>query len=341
MSELKTRSTLQRRMTNFVDWIRPEKNTRDDIRERRNNVTKNISNQAAVDGLIVMQTPSSGSFANHTGLRRHYRGDAEVEGQDVDIPFVLKKETVEGETLDELLDRFERYAEASYPNSKIIPTKSSVKLEYSQNVSFDLVPMIAVERDDKQEIIRSNGDHIETSVRLHVDFIKSRTKDSKDQEGRVKFNECVRLLKWWRNHQASNARLLGGDDAPSSFLINLLAAKAYDEESVCETYAETLAQWSGYLAHLVNKKKPILFTDYNQPTTDTDAEWTVMDPVNATNNVVKKWGAWEIVELADWFSSARDEWSRIIQYNESGKDSDALKGLVKLFGNSFQNHCDQ
>jgi hypothetical protein len=130
---------------------------------------------------------------------------------------------------------------------------------------------------------------------------------------------------------------LGGDDSPASFLINLLTAKAFDELSVKKTYAETLAMWFGYLAHMVRSKEPILFTDYNTPIKDHNL-WTVMDPVNLENNVVKNWNSLKIDELASWLEKGRDSWSRIIRHDIENNDSKSMDQLVEIFGNSFKNH---
>lgn len=340
MSELTTKSLLHKRITNFVDWIKPESSTRDQIKERAENVRKNIKAKAEEDELIVESTPNAGSFATHTGLRRHYRGDSEVEGQDVDLPFVINPETVSGEELDELLSRFKKYANASYPDSEIEATKSSVKLKFADNVSFDLVPMLSTDDSKEQVIIRSTGEEIKTSVQKHAEFIKARNRKSNEQEGRVKFNECVRLLKWWRDFQSANSYALGSNDAPPSFLINLLAAYAFDELGVEKTYAETLFKWSAFLAHISESRTAILFTDYNTPEEDSEKIWTVMDPVNPENNVVGKWNNLKVDELSEWLRSARDDWSRIVHFDHDGNDSKALEYLIKLFGNPFKNHCE-
>ena len=62
------------------------------------------------DAFVIVATPEAGSFAKHTGLRRHMRGNSEVEEQDVDFPFVIRPTGKDGDRIDELLRRFERYA---------------------------------------------------------------------------------------------------------------------------------------------------------------------------------------------------------------------------------------
>lgn len=339
MSELSTRTVLHKRISNFVDWIKPDPKKRQDIKKRSETVKDNIKSKAEEKGFVVTSTPYGGSFSSKCGLKRHYRGDAEVDGLDVDLAFVVNDKESEEVNLNYLLDEFYKIVDDCYPKTKKEKTKSSIKLMFDDNVNFDIVPLLTGESNDEQILVRSNGDHINTSIKKHVEFVRSRTQSSNDESGRVKFNECLRLLKWWRDNHASSSYTLGGDNAPPSFLMNLLAAKAYDQLSVQKTYAETLAQWFGYLAHLVRHKEPILFTDYNKPKAESFI-WTVMDPVNLNNNIVQNWSDMKRNELADWLEKSRDDWSRVVRFDHEGEDNKSLDQLVSIFGNSFKNHCD-
>ena len=339
MSEISTNTKLQSRLSTFVEWIKPDATTRENNKHRADNIRTCVSNKAEDDGVIVESTPNAGSFATHTGNRRHYRGTAEIEGQDIDLPFVVKPESVDGRKINELLQKFYRYADECYPDTEKEITKSSVKLKFSDKVNYDLVPMLSAPDPEDQIIIRSTGEEVETSVQKHVRFILSRNKSSNEIDRKVKFYQCIRLVKWWRDIQASDGYYLGGDDAPPSFLINLLCAHAYDHLSVENNYAETLAKWMGFLANELKNRKAIMFNDYNNPRSDQSSIWSVIDPVNSDNNVVKNWNSTKIDELEDWFSKSRDNWMRVIRFDEDNEDSKSLEYLVKLFGNPFRNHC--
>ena len=341
MSELSTHTKLHRRITNFVDWIKPDPDKRNEIKERANKVREKIKNQAESEkyGYTVVSTPNAGSFTTKSGLRRHLRGEAEVEGLDVDLPFVVKDDD-ESFLLPDLLNDFYNIVDDCYPDTTKERTKSSIKLKFADGVNMDIVPMLDNEREDHQTILRLTGEKVDTSVKKHVEFIKNRTRESDNQAGRVKFNECLRLLKWWRDHQAVNSYYLNGDDSPPSFLINLLAAKAFDQLSVEKTYAETLAKWFGYLAHIVRSQENIIFNDFESPSSSSLYGWSVIDPVNPSNNVVSSWSSVKISELADWLERGRDNWNRVIRFDEDEEDSKSLDQLVNIFGNSFKNHCD-
>ena len=341
MSKFSTTSTLHKRFKKFVSWIGPEPELRDTIKSQAKKIRTCISSKALEDGLIVSSTPNSGSFAGKTGLRRHYRGKSEVEGQDVDLPFVTNPETEDGKKLSELLSKFYSYVHKCYPDKEKEITKSSIKLHYSDVLSYDIVPMLATDMDDEQIIIRTTGEHTRTSVQKHVEFIRSRTRKSKELAGVVEFNECVRLIKWWREFQSDDSYYLNGDDAPPSFLINLLCAHAFDTCSIFPTYAETLATWFSFLAHILRNREPVIFSDYYEDnSTDDSTLWTVKDPVNTENNVVQSWTESKLNEFAEWFEKARDTLPYIIRYDEDGENNKSLEKLVELFGTPFKHHCE-
>jgi hypothetical protein len=80
-----------------------------------------------------LATPEAGSFAKHTGLRRHMRGVSEIEGQDVDLPFVVKPKAKDGDQIGELLGSFDKYAAlklAVWRVEKCIATIEVIRGEY-------------------------------------------------------------------------------------------------------------------------------------------------------------------------------------------------------------------
>ena len=337
MGQYSTKSKLHVRIRNFVAWIAPAKETRDAIKKQADEIRSRIRKKAEDDGLTVTDIPYSGSFATKTGLRRHLRGGSDVEGQDIDLPIVVKKDK---ETeFEPLIKRFEKYARESYPDTKITVTKSSVKMEFEgTKLTYDVVPMFATEDSTKQILIRENGDIIKTSIQGHREFIRNRTNQTREEDGVVAFNELIRLLKWWREHkqQATNDSIVS-----SSFLINLLAAKALEKCSVNTTYPQTLANWFSYLSFVVKNRETIWFNDfYKQPKLDTTKPWNVLDPVMPENNIVKGWSGWQVDELAEWLQEAAEIMNRAMAADSQGRDSDSLEQMKLLFGKIFSSHCD-
>ena len=194
MSSYSTKSKLHVRIRNFVAWIAPEKKTRDTIKKQSDEIRGKIKKKAEDDGLTITDMPYSGSFAKKNGLRRHLQGETTNEGQDIDLAFVVKpdKET----EFEPLIQRFKKYAEEAYPDTKITGTKSSVKMEFAgTKLTYDIVPMFATDDSEKQLLIRNNGEKIKTSVQKHTAFVRNRTKETNEGDGVVVFNDCMRLLK--------------------------------------------------------------------------------------------------------------------------------------------------
>jgi hypothetical protein len=339
---LTTRSRSHRRLAVFVDWIKPESDTREAIHKQAADIRRIICGQATADGLVMVATLEAGSFAKHTGLRRHVRGHSAVEGQDVDLPFVVKPAAQNGDRIDELLRRFEGYARASYPNTPRFVTASSVELRFvASKLNYDLVPMLASTEPGCQLILKKDGRRLVTSVAKHVEFIRRRTRQSDEAAGRVKFNECVRLVKWWRDVRIDGA---GTIEEVRTKLIELLCASAYDRLGVMPTYTETLAKWFGWMAAVTAQRQTIIFNDYQsvepfQEDAGGNRLWRVPDPVNVNNNVVHaRWGNVELQEFASWLADGRDAFHRLIAYESAGNDGTVDAILADLFGNPIMTH---
>lgn len=334
-------ATLNERISNFVTWIRPDPDKVGEARSQRDEVHARIKAAAEADGLTVRSTPNSGSFAKATGLRRHMLGGAEHEGQDIDCPFVVAERDDSGDVLKELLARFDGYAAGSYPSTPRATTKSSVKLKFvASKRNFDLVPLLAVEgNDDEQIILRSDGERRQTSVQKHVEFTKRRTAKSRELAGPVTFNDGVRVMKWWREYQLTQSTIL---DLVPTFLIDLLCAKAFDEASVVARWPETLQRWFDRIHSYAANRTAVTFSDYGAADLARITDiWHVIDPVNGENNVVPPvWSNLHIDELRDWARAARDKMQQAIAYEMRGKDADAVVLVSAILGPSFSSHSE-
>jgi hypothetical protein len=203
------------------------------------------------------------------------------------------------------------------------------------------VPMLATSQADYQILLKKDGSRRLTSVTKHTEFVRSRTRHSDTLAGRVKFNECVRLFKWWRfvRIDASNSI-----DEVRTTIIDLLCANAYDKLGVETTYTETLLKWFSWLAAVTAQRMRVSFTDYAtiepfNPDAQGNPLWQVFDPVNANNNVVHTaWGNIELEEFAAWSAAARDALSRLVAHERAGNDSIVDDILADLFGNPILIH---
>jgi hypothetical protein len=338
MSSVLVDSLAQKRISYFVKWIAPDPETRSAIKSQSDEIRTRICKRAEEDKLVILSTPYGGSFPKKTGLRRNYKGHSEVPGQDIDLPFVVQPSKEDEYVFKSLISRFFKYAHDAYPKTEIETTKSSVKMKFAgTGIEYDIVPLLAT-NDKEIQIIHKNSEDIKTSVQKHVQFIKSRTKTSSKVEGCVLFNECIRLFKWWRYFQYEKHYK---NLEVSSVVIDMLCAKAFDNCSISSTYIETIARWSSYLAHILNNKTPIYFTDYISKPKFQNNQWGIFDPVNVENNFCRNWSNYQVEALADWFAEMRDLCNRIIRSDFDGDSSESLEYLVELFGNPFANHCEE
>lgn len=333
--------SLDTRIGNFVGWIRPHADKVEEARDQRDEVKSRIKAKAGDDGLTIRSMPGSGSFATATGLRRHMLGGAEHEGQDIDCPFVVSRKDQDGDQLDELLRRFDGYAKATYPETPRTLTKSSVRLGFvAAKRNFDLVPMLAVEgKDDEQVLLRANGERRRTSIQKHVDFVKRRTTQSQDLRGPLAFNDVVRVMKWWREYRVTQSKMI--DEVPT-FMVLLLCAKAFDEASIRDTWPETLQTWFDKIHSYAANRTSVTFRDYTVAQLDkATGLWKVIDPVNGENNVVpSSWTGIKIDEFRDWARDARDKVQQAIAFDMRGRDADAVALITDVLGPSFKNHSE-
>ncbi len=250
---------------------------------------------------------------------------------------MVSPKTTDEERIDDLLTRFLRYADASYPDTEKTKTKSSIQLNFvSSKLAYDLVPLLATADPERQILIRSKGERRETSIQKHVEFIKGRTTKSLAGGGRVSFNQCVRMFKWWRDVQQDKSKVL--KEVPS-IIIDLLCAKAYDTLGMKDSLIGTLSAWMGLMANIVEKRKNVHFDDFIKTAPPaSNGQWMVLDPVNFNNNVVSGLQNYDIDELASWLANGRDRLADAVANDLQGEDASSLDALVEVFGNAIASH---
>ena len=188
-------------------------------------------------------------------------------------------------------------------------------------------------------LLRGNGERRRTSISRHIDFIKRRTDASNQLPGLVRFNECVRLVKWWRIFQEDQSHNLS---SVPTMLIDLLCASAFDRRKVATTYGETLRQWFDILYQTVLHRERVAFTDFAATELHPipGAQWMVLDPVNPKNNVAGGMLPPHIDELARWLLDARNNMQEAVDYDRKGNDQKSLYHLTQLFGSPFKQFCE-
>ncbi len=217
---------------------------------------------------------NSGSVAKGTALKVI---------NDMDVAVYVHRSrapTVERELLDWLVGRLREV----YPTMRADQFRVG---EHSVRVSFrgsgldvDVVPVLYEGgRDDRGYIVtRDTGQWVETSIPLHLEFIRKR-KDRHPEQ----FAQLVRLIKWWVRER----RQVQSDFHLKSFLVELLVAHLADRGLDLSNYPRAMERLFAFVVRSELRER-IAFDDYypltSLPKGGVD-RLEVHDPVNPENNV--------------------------------------------------------
>lgn len=276
------------------------KRYRDQVQSLRSKLHRHIATHPGYD---LVKMLNAGSVAKGTALSRL---------NDMDVAVYIKHGAVP-QNEAELLGWLKQRLEEAYPT--LGPDQFDAKL-HCVTVSFrgtgldvDVVPVLYDgDADDRGCLIaKDTGDRVETSVKLHLDFIRSRRKIYGSE-----FTELIRIVKWWvdavkRADPTSEFKF-------KSFLIELLVAHLVDTGVIdLSRYPDALEEFFGYIVKS-QLREPVSFTDFYVsgsvvPQSSIDVV-KVYDPVNPSNNVARRYGAVErdrIVEAAQYAFDALTE----------------------------------
>ena len=262
----------------------------------------------------------SGSLAKHTALKTI---------NDIDVAvYVISAPDDVGELIEWLADRLYKV----FPN---MDSKQIVKQNYSVRVEFrgsgldvDVVPVYQTnnDADDWGTVVsQDDGTKLKTNIRLHREFIK------KYQEKFSAYTQVVRLLKWWakiKKQENENFKF-------KSFMIELVLAKLYDEKEKhlndTNDYPEIMLSFFDYIAK-TDFCETVYFTDYvRKPDIGSDAI-QVYDPVNASNNIARKYTESDKHVIVN---EAIDAGDAIDAGLKAGSKELTVRYWQKIFGSSF------
>jgi tRNA nucleotidyltransferase (CCA-adding enzyme) len=211
---------------------------------------------------------------------RHFgslaKGTAVSTLREMDVAAYIKPAAVEGRARNSVLETIRDLLIGIYPQmapSQFTVDPPAVTINFrSSELEVDVVPVIPNGKPDGRGLLAlRNPEWVETSIPLHLDFIRKRsTKHSQ-------FRELVRLTKWWRNEK----------EVPlSSFLIELIWCHLVDTISVSADHQEALLGFFAYVER-TRLEMPIAFADNYRPSEIQPCRDLVkiFDPVNPSNNV--------------------------------------------------------
>lgn len=214
----------------------------------------------------------AGSVAKGTGLRNINDLDVAIYVRRADAPS-------DDELVPWLADRlFE--ANPNMERDQFVENDHTVTISFrGTGLDVDAVPVIYDgAEDDRGDLInRHTGERVETSVPLHLQFIRDRRKSYGDA-----YTELIRLTKWWKREAvktyAPELRL-------KSFIIELIWAHLADTGTDLTDYPQALEQ---FFVHLVKHiDQPLSFDDFVPPPQPKGDPVEIIDPVNPSNNIAK------------------------------------------------------
>lgn len=264
----------------------------------------------------------SGSLAKGTALRSI---------NDIDVAVYVSGSDAPRDIADLLRFIAERLVLA-YPNvtrEQVRPNTYSVTISFrSTGLDVDVVPILyhgdAEWRGDL--VSQDDGSFLETSIPLHLDFMRKRKKRSPDHYAQV-----IRLVKYWAGRMKK--------EVPGfrfkSFMIELIMAKLCDDGVDFSDYPEALQSFFTYLA-TSRVRERIAFTDFSSAGAAMSADSDIVkiiDPVNGQNNVGKLYTSTNADLIADKALEAGDaiDWAL-----SAPTKQDTVAAWQDVFGSTFQ-----
>lgn len=261
----------------------------------------------------------SGSLAKHTALKTL---------NDVDVAVYVKSAPEDvGQLTRWLADKLRKAFPNLHPEQVVVQTYS-VRIDFrGTGLSVDIVPIYAEEGREDEDwgylVSQEDGKPLRTNITLHRDFIRKRRKSNQH------YAQVVRLLKWWvRTRKQENAQF-----GFKSFMVELVLAKLVDDGADLNDYPEALLKFFDYIAES-NFSDTLVFCDYPEAGVpmDSDDPIQVFDPVNANNNVGRKYTENQRSTIVDECIDAGDAIEAALRAETESK---TLNYWRKVFGASF------
>lgn len=169
-----------------------------------------------------------------------------------------------------------------------------------------------------------------TSITAHIHFVHSRTARSK-RMGTVKFNNLVRLMKWWN-------RWLPESLKQCSYFCKLITAEAFEKGCLTGDWSSSLGQIFTFLSQH-KFEQPIIFDDsYDRKQVKHPKNHVVvLDAVNPENNLTRKWN--EGIRRG-YLNCVQQTYEHILQAQDcerKGDEQGAMDAWCRVFGKEFRN----
>lgn len=262
----------------------------------------------------------SGSLAKGTTLRSLNDIDVAVYLEGTDVPAAVSA------LLDYLVERL-RTAFPNFGPDQVTPQRYSVRVSFrGSGLDVDVVPVIysGAPNERGNLVSQEDGTLLETSIPLHLDFIKRRKRAHPGD-----FAQVVRLLKWW----VAQVKTKRPEFRFKSFMVELVLAHLSDQGANFEDYPEALQAFFTYVASRLPDL--IVFDDFYEPA-EVDARVAplrIFDPVNPKNNVCRLYNRADADAIMDAALAAGDAIDAALRAPTKGL---TVQHWQRVFGPSFQ-----
>jgi hypothetical protein len=324
--------SIKARFDQFVANICPTPEHFAEADRQTNYMIERLIDQVAANNRFTLRKIlHAGSNAKHTSLLR-----TEDNVFDVDLGAYFSGAGATKTELGTLLRFTQQQLRAIYPTKPaedFTIGRSAVCVVFRSGIELhvDVAPIICDDSlgiENGGWIPRADGEWRLTSVTCHNEFVRTRSARSRKRPGPVKFNQLVRLVKWWNNQQGSLAQ-------PSIFC-DLITAAAFEQTGVTDEWQTSLRGVFGFLRKH-RFLEPIVFNDYYDPKSVTIRDQVVvLDSVNKDNNITKKWTEATRVAYLERVQLAYDA---MVEAHSAELDDDedgAVDAWCDVFGEAFR-----
>lgn len=263
----------------------------------------------------------SGSLAKGTALRSL---------NDIDIACYVSGADTPSEVPKLLAYVTERLRKA-FPNfspEQVTPQTYSISVSFKgTGLDVDIVPILY--NDDPlwfgNLVSQEDGSFLETSIPLHLEFIKKR-KQAHVQD----FSQVVRLVKFWAQREKREREGFRF----KSFMIEMILSHLCDTGMDFSDYPEALQSFFTYIA-TSDMRELIVFGDYYPPSSvgPITTPVKIVDPVNAKNSVASLYTTTHADMIVD---AALDAGDAIDAALSAPTKQETLYYWQKVFGSTFQ-----
>jgi len=312
-------ATFAGRAVNLPKEIADEK--RRQVNTLRERLTAHIAKNP---GFSLVKMLHAGSVAKGTALRTV---------NDFDVAVYVRKDTApatDAELIEWMAARLREAYGGLIDPSQIVPGTHCVTITFKgTGTAIDVVPVLyeGDPNDCGYLVAKDSGDRLLTSVRLHLDFVRSRKTSCPDDWAQV-----VRFVKWWSRNQ----KLRDGQFRFKSFMIELICAHLLDKKIVA--FEDYLMALEGFFDYVVRTElsQRIAFTDYYKPSAlpkESVGTIEIFDPVNPENNVAR---LYELGDQKRIVLAAEEALDAITEARYATTKAQAVQCWQVVFGNRFQ-----